>query len=62
MMAASAAITPPITQPRISASSRFSVLSASIAAKKIAVSARYQEVTSQAATPWVSITAAAEML
>ena len=50
MMAASEAITPPITQPRVSASSRASVLTPSMAAKNTAVSARYHEVSSHSAT------------
>ena len=62
MMAASDAITPPITQPRVSALSRASVLTPSMAAKNTAVSARYQEVNSHEATRSSSSTVQPEML
>ena len=55
-------MTPPTMQPAVMARSRSSVFWPSIAAKKIAVKARYQEVMSQAATPWSPITVAPEML
>jgi hypothetical protein len=62
MMAASEAITPPITQPRVIAASRASVLTPSIAAKNAAVAAKYQDVTIHIATPFWSITVQPEML
>src|SRR5471032_2084393 len=62
MMAASDAITPPITQPRASALNRASVLSPSMAAKNKAVKARYHDVISHIATPSSSITVQPEML
>ena len=49
-------------QPAVMARSRASVFWVSTAAKKIAVTARYQEVTSQATTPGSPITVAPEML
>ena len=60
-MAASEAITPAMTQPRVSASSRALVLSASIAAKNSAVTVRYHDVSSQGSTRSSSSTVQPEM-
>ena len=62
MIAASEAMTPPITQPRVRAFSRASVLAPSIMAKNSAVTARYQEVTSHMRTRSSSSTVQPEML
>ena len=62
MIAASDAITPPITQPRASAFNRASVLRPSMAAKNTAVNARYHDVINHIATFCSSITVQPEML